>query len=170
MGGGGVRRGNATTTWEGRDDRPESSVDTADGSLMVRYGATAPRRQWTAQRLLDGKVQRNGSSMAMAWTARRLLDGEGRRATAPRRRGTARVRRQWTESTTAMGSDGRRDGELTVMDGAALRQWTARRQLDGKGRRDGDSTTMDNKEGRERDGDVKMAGGGSNKGQRGIKL
>ncbi len=70
----------------------------------------------------------------------------------------------------AMGGDGQRDGESTVMDGAALRRWTARRQLDGKGRRNGDSTTMDNEERRERDGNVDTAGGGSNKGQRGIKL
>jgi hypothetical protein len=69
-----------------------------------------------------------------------------------------------------MGGDGRRDGELTVMDGAALRQWTARRQLNGEGRRDGDSTTMDDKERRKRDGDVNTVGGGSNKGQCGIKL
>ncbi len=69
-----------------------------------------------------------------------------------------------------MGGDGRRDGELTVMDSAVLRRWTARRQLDGEGRRDGDSTTMENEERRERDGDVDTAGGGSNKGQRGIKL
>ncbi len=69
-----------------------------------------------------------------------------------------------------MGGDGRRNGELTVMDGVALRRWTARHQLDGEGQRDGDSTTMDNKERRERDGDVDTAGGGSNKGQRGIKL
>ncbi len=45
-----VRRGNATTSrttrgLEGRDEWPELSVDTADGSLMVRYGATAPRWQ-----------------------------------------------------------------------------------------------------------------------------
>ncbi len=70
----------------------------------------------------------------------------------------------------AMGGNGRRDGELTVMDGAALRRWTARRQLDGKGRRNSDLTTMDNEERRERDDDVDTAGGGSNKGQRGIKL
>ena len=67
MGGGGVRRGNAATSrtrgLEGQDKWPESSVDTADGSLMVRYGATAPQRQW----------QRDGSSTAK--------DG----ATAPRR-------------------------------------------------------------------------------------
>ncbi len=69
-----------------------------------------------------------------------------------------------------MGGDGRRDGELTVMDGAALRRWTSRWQLDSEGRRDGDSTTMDDEERRERDGDVDTAGGGSNKGQRGIKL
>jgi hypothetical protein len=73
MGGGGVRRGNATTTWEGREEWPESSVDTADGSFMARYGATAPRRQWTARRLLDGEGRRDGSSTAM--------DG----ATAPQR-------------------------------------------------------------------------------------
>ena len=69
-----------------------------------------------------------------------------------------------------MGGDGRRDGELTAMDGVAQWRWTARRQLDGEGRRDGDSTTMDDEERRERDGDVDTAGGGSNKGQRGIKL
>ncbi len=69
-----------------------------------------------------------------------------------------------------MGGDGRRDGKLTVMDGAALQRWTARRQLDGEGRHDGDSTRMDNKERRKRDGNVDTAGGGSNKGQRGIKL
>ena len=78
MGGGGVRRGNETTTWEGRDEWPESSVDTADGSLMARYGATAPRRQWTARLLLDGEGRCDGSLTAM--------DG----ATAPQRRGTAR--------------------------------------------------------------------------------
>ncbi len=69
-----------------------------------------------------------------------------------------------------MGGDGWRDGELTVMDGAALWRCTARRQLDGEGQRDGDSTTMDNEERREGDGNVDTAGGGSNKGQRGIKL
>ncbi len=70
----------------------------------------------------------------------------------------------------AMGGDGRRDGELTVMDGVMLRRWTARRQLDGEGRRDGDSTMMDKEKRHERDGDVDTAGSGSNKGQRGIKL
>jgi len=78
MGGGGVRRGNATISrttrgLEGRDEWPESSVDTADGSLMVMYGATAPRRQWTVQRLLDGEGRCDGSST--------VRDG----ATAPRR-------------------------------------------------------------------------------------
>jgi len=52
----------------------------------------------------------------------------------------AQARQRWTESTTAIGGDGRWDGELTVMDGSALRRWTARRQLDGKEWRDGDST------------------------------
>jgi hypothetical protein len=41
MGGGGVRRGNVTTSRtrgvEGRDEWLEFSVDTADISLMVRY-------------------------------------------------------------------------------------------------------------------------------------
>jgi hypothetical protein len=69
-----------------------------------------------------------------------------------------------------MGVDGQRDGELMMMDGAALRRWTARRQLDGKERRDGDLTMMDNEERRKRDGDVDTAGGGSNKGQRVITL
>ena len=71
----------------------------------------------------------------------------------------------------AMGGDGQRDGEWMVMDGAALRRWTARRQLDGEERRDGDLTTMDDKERHKRgDGDVNTAGGGSNKGQRVITL
>jgi hypothetical protein len=60
------------------------------------------------------------------------------------------------------------------MEGAAQQRGTARqrRQLDGEGRHDGDSTMMDDEEPRERDGDgdVDTAGGGSNKGQRGIKL
>jgi len=42
MGGGGVRRGRTTRGLEGRDEWPESSVDMADGFLMVRYGTTAP--------------------------------------------------------------------------------------------------------------------------------
>jgi hypothetical protein len=47
MGGSGVRRGNTATSQttrglEGRDEWPELSADMADGSLMVRYGATAP--------------------------------------------------------------------------------------------------------------------------------
>ena len=67
MGGCGVRRGNVTTSrttrgLEGRDEWPESSVDTADGSLMVRYGATAPRRRGTA---CDGaSTARDGASAA----------------------------------------------------------------------------------------------------------
>ena len=69
-----------------------------------------------------------------------------------------------------MGSNGRHDGELTVVDIAALWRWTARWQLDGEGRRDGDLAMMDDEERRERDGDVNTAGGGSNKGSRGIKL
>ncbi len=64
MGGGGVRRGNGITTWEGRDEWPESSVNTADGSLMARYGAMAPQWQWMAQGLLDGNGRRDGSSTA----------------------------------------------------------------------------------------------------------
>ena len=114
MGGGGVRRGNATNRrtargLEGQDEWPESSVNTADGSLMVRYGATAPQRQWMARRLLDGEGQRDGSSTG--GIARRLLDCEGLRATAPRRQGTAQARLQWTESTTAMSGNGQRNGK-----------------------------------------------------------
>jgi hypothetical protein len=84
-----MRRGNATTPWEGREEWPESSVDTADGSLMAKYGATAPRQQWTARRLLNGKGRRDGSLTAM--------DG----ATAPQQRGMAR------------------DGSSTARDGAS---------------------------------------------------
>ena len=69
-----------------------------------------------------------------------------------------------------MGGDGQCDGEWMVMDGVALRRWTARRQLDGEEWRDGDLTTMDDEERCKRDGDVDMAGGGSNKGQCDITL
>ena len=69
-----------------------------------------------------------------------------------------------------MGGDGPRDFEWTVMDGAALRRLTARRQLNGEEQGDGDLTMMDDEERRERDGDVDTAGGGSNKGQRFITL
>ena len=87
-----MRRGNVTTSrtsgLEGRDEWPELSVDTADDSLMMRYGVTAPRRQCTARRLLDGEGRRNGFSM--------VRDS----AMAPQRRGTAR------------------DGSSTARDGA----------------------------------------------------
>jgi len=69
-----------------------------------------------------------------------------------------------------MGGDGQRDGKWTVIDGAALRRWTAQRQLDGKEWCDGDLTTMDDEERRQRNGDVDTAGGGSNEGQRAITL
>ena len=69
-----------------------------------------------------------------------------------------------------MGGDGQRVGEWMVMDGAALRQWTAQRQLDGEEWCDGDFTMMNDEERCECDGDVDTAGGGSNKGQRGIIL
>jgi len=90
MGGGGVRRGNATTSrtrgLEGRDEWPELSVDTVDGSLMARYGATAPRRQWTA---LDSSSTARDSTSAAAmdrehnsngrrWAAGWQIDGDGR--------------------------------------------------------------------------------------------
>jgi len=62
MGSGGGRRGNMTTSQTrglgGCDKWPESSVDTTDGSLMARYGVTAPRRQWMARWLLDCKGRR----------------------------------------------------------------------------------------------------------------
>ena len=45
-----------------------------------------------------------------------------------------------------MGGDGQRDGKWTVMDGAALRRWMARWQLDGEEWHDGDLTTMDNED------------------------
>ena len=69
-----------------------------------------------------------------------------------------------------MGGNGQRDGKWTVMDGMALRRWTAQRQPDGEEWRNGDLTTMDYEERRERDGDADTAGGGSNKGQRVITL
>ena len=51
---------------------------TQQRSLTVMAGATAPLRQGTARRLLDGNGRRDGSSTARDG-ARRLLDGEGRR-------------------------------------------------------------------------------------------
>jgi len=46
LGGGGVRRGNATTSRTrglgGHDEWPESSVDTADSFLKARDSAAAP--------------------------------------------------------------------------------------------------------------------------------
>ncbi len=69
-----------------------------------------------------------------------------------------------------MGGNGQRDCDLREMDGAMLRRWMARRQLDGEEWHDGDLTMMDDKEWCKRDGDVDMAGGGSNKGQRVITL
>jgi hypothetical protein len=52
MGGSGVRRGNVTTSrtrgLEGRDEWPELSVDTADGSLMMRYGSSMAMHGATA--------------------------------------------------------------------------------------------------------------------------
>jgi len=68
-----------------------------------------------------------------------------------------------------MKDDRRRDGNLTVMDGAERWRWTTRRQLYGEGQRHGDSTAMDDEERRKRNGDVGAAGGGSDKGQRCIK-
>ena len=69
-----------------------------------------------------------------------------------------------------MGSNGQRDGEWMVMDGATLWGWTAQWQLDGEAWRDGDLMMMDDEEQRERDGDVNKAGGGSNNCQRIITL
>ena len=68
-----------------------------------------------------------------------------------------------------MDDDGNRDGNLTLMDGAAGWRWTMRRQLYGKGRRHGDLTAKDDEEQHKCSGDVGAAGGGSDKGQRGIK-
>ena len=102
MGGGGVRRGNATTSrtrgLEWRDEWPELSVDTANGSSMVRDGATAPRRRGTARRLLDGNGRRDGSSMARDG-ARQLLHGEGQRE---RGGDGPRAQRQWAAMGSAM--------------------------------------------------------------------
>ena len=64
-----------------------------------------------------------------------------------------------------MCGDGQCDGKWTVMNGAALRQWTVQHQLDGKEWHNGDLTTMDDKERCEHDSDVNTVGGGSNKGQ-----
>ena len=65
--------------------------------------------------------------------------------------------------------DGNRNGNLTLMDGTSGWRWTTQRQLYGKGRHHGNSTAKDDEEQRKCDGDVGAAGGGSDKGQRGIK-
>ena len=64
-----------------------------------------------------------------------------------------------------MDDNGHRDGNLTVMGNtmATQQRGTARWRLDG------DSMAMDDKERREHDGDVGVAGGGSDKGQHSIK-
>ena len=82
--------------------------------------------------------------MAPQW--RRLLNGEGR-------------------CHGSLGGDGRCDDELRVMQGAARRRGSARDS-------DADSMRMCDEEPCECDGnvDVDTAGGGSNKGQRDIKL
>ena len=112
MEGGGVRRGITTTSrtrrgLEGRDKWPELPVDTADGSLMVRYGASAPRRQWTAtapqrrgtsQRLLGGEGWRDGSSTARDG-ARRHLDLKGQHE---RSGDGLRAQRRWEAMDSAI--------------------------------------------------------------------
>jgi len=45
-----------------------------------------------------------------------------------------------------MDDDGNRDGNLTLMDGAAGWRWTMRRQLYGEGRCHGDLTAKDDEE------------------------
>jgi len=64
MGGGGVRRGNVTTsrTTRGLEGRDLDSKGRRDGSSTVRDGATAPRRQGMAR---DGSsTARDGASAA----------------------------------------------------------------------------------------------------------
>ncbi len=87
--------------WVGRDECPESSVDTADGSLMasaVMDGATAPQRRGTACRLLDFNGRGDGS-LAVRDGARWLLDGEGRRE---RGGDGPRAQRRWAAMDSAM--------------------------------------------------------------------
>ena len=94
MGGGGVRSGNMTTSrttrgLEGQDEWSELSVNTADGSLMVRYGATAPRRR---------KGWRDGSSMVRD-SVQRLFNSKGQRE---HRGHGLRAQRQWVAMERAM--------------------------------------------------------------------
>jgi hypothetical protein len=60
------------------------------------------------------------------WKARRLIGRDGRQ-------GMARARCWWTVIATAIDGKGRRDGNLTVMDGAVRWRWMARRQLNSNG-------------------------------------
>ena len=125
-----VERGEATRqpsgreAWEGRDEWPESSVDTANGSLMVRYNETAPQWQWTAQLLLDGKIRCDGSSTARDGASAVVMDrehnGDGQRWTA-----------RWRiEGEGGCNGEGwcDRDGNLTARDGTMVtrRRWTTR--------------------------------------------
>ena len=170
MGGGGVRKGKATTS-QTPDERLGGARRVAgvvsrhgrwlldsegrhNGSSTAMDGATAPQRRGMARRLLDGEGWRDGYSAARDG-AQQLLDGKGR---CERGGNGPRAQRRWAAMDSGM-------AVLMVMDGAALRQWTARRQLDGEERCDGDLPTMDDEERPERDGHVNTAGGGSNKGQ-----
>jgi len=112
-----------------------------DGNSTAMDGATATQRQWTQRQ----------------WTARECSTVTWQGWT--RRNGV---------STTTMDRERNGDGRRW-MARWQLGRWMTLRQLDGEGRRDGDSMAIDNEEQCERDGDVGAAGGGSNKGQCGIK-
>jgi len=111
MGGGGVRRGNATTSrmrgLEVGGVRRVAGVVSRHGRrlldgevrrLMVRDGATAPRWQGMARRLLDGEGRRDGSLMARDG-ARQLLNSEGRHE---RDSDGLRAQRRWEAMDSAM--------------------------------------------------------------------
>jgi hypothetical protein len=107
MGGGGVRRGDATTSWtrglEGfvsqHGRRLLDGEVRREGSLKAMDGATAPRRRGTA---------RNGSSAARDGASTAAMDrehnGDGRRWTA-----------RWR-----IDRDGRRGGNSTARNGAMV--------------------------------------------------
>jgi len=126
MGGGGMRRGNTTTSLtrglEVGGARRVAGVVSRHGRRLLdgevrrstaMNGAAPPRRQGTARRLLDGKGRRNGSSTARdgasaaamdrehngdgrRWTARWQMDGDGRRGATVMDGVTATTRRQGT--------------------------------------------------------------------------
>jgi hypothetical protein len=158
----------ATTTHASSSSLPGIAAPVGSGrqwtarQQLNSNGLKGNGQQWTTQRQLNSNrwiasngwqwMAMDGDSTVMnnvarwpwmEWrqgTAPQLLDNDGQW-------GMAQVQRRWTLSATAMDSNGQHDDNSMVMGSGVQRQWTARRQLEGKGWRVGDMTTMDNEDG-----------------------